>query len=99
MRYVIETTEEGNNERVWNTINSLVENKLINLIEKGDPIENMKEDLRRVARSMEVLEKLGIDHDLIVAWIKRKTNLSIGNIETCLSAERNFFKKLGIELK
>jgi len=99
MRYVIETTEHGNEEAVWNTINSLKDKNLINVVEKGDPIENMKEDLRKVARSVEVLEKVGIDKELLIAWIKRKTSLSISVIETCLETERDFYKKLGVELK
>lgn len=100
MRYIIETTDEGNIQSVWNTINSLKERGLITVVEKGDPVEEMKETLRKVARSMELLQKVGIDTELMVAYIKRKNpSISISAIKQTLESEHAFFSKLGIKLK
>lgn len=100
MRYVIATTQLGEQQSVWNTIVALKEKGLISIVEKGDPIEDMKENLRRVARSLEILEKVGIDQDLMEAWIKRKNpGISVKAIHAALSSERDFFKRIGVELK
>lgn len=99
MRYVIETTEEGNNQSVWNTINSLKEKGLIHFIEKGDPIEEMKENLRKVARAIQLLNEIGISNQLMESYIYDKTKISKSAIRTVLNEQSEFFNKLGVKLK
>jgi hypothetical protein len=99
MRYIIETTEEGNEQSVWNTINSLVEKKLISVVEKGDPIENMKENLRRITRAVQMLEKVGLGKDVMEAFLCNKTKLGKGTVRKILNAQSDFFEKVGVELK
>jgi len=100
MRYIIETTELGEQKVIWNSILAFEKQGFIKIFEKGDPIEDMKENLRRIARSMQLLEKVGIDTALLEAWIKRKNpSVSIKAIHAALASEREFFKRLGIELR
>lgn len=98
MRYIIETTQEGNEKSVWNSLNALKDKGFITIVEKGDPVEEMKMNLRKVARAMQILEGAGIDKDLMISHIKRKTGLGVSTIEQVLETERGFFKKLGVEL-
>lgn len=99
MRYIIETTQEGNDNKVWNTINALQEKELITIVEKGDPIENMKENLRKIAKAMELLEKIGINKEIMESYIYDKTKVSKTNIKAVLNEQSRFFEKMGIELK
>lgn len=94
MRYVIETTNEGNNSNVWNTIDSLHKKGLIKVLDKGDPIQNMKENLRKVRESLDALKSAGIDRELMVAFIKHKSSsLSQRDINDVLELQQSFFKK------
>ena len=99
MRYIIETTQEGNDQSVWNTITSLKDKGLINVVEKGDPIEEMKLNLRQVARAVELLRDVGISKDLMVSYLYDKTTVSKRDIKTLLDAQDDFFRKLGVKLK
>jgi len=99
MRYILETTDLGNEKAIWTQILSYEKEGLIKIIEKGDPLEDMKQNLRRVARSIELLEKIGIDTELMIAYIKRKNpSLSVVSIKQTLETENEFFKKLGVNL-
>ena len=99
MRYVIETTEKGNEESVWNSINAMRDKKLITIVEKSDPVEQLKETLRRLARSMEILEKVGIDKEMMVIYLSKKSGAGMGTVRNVLYAQEEFFGKLGVKLK
>ena len=99
MRYIIETTESGNDVNVWNTILSLQKQKLITIVEKGDPIEDMKENLRRITKAIQLLNKMGISNELMKSFIYDKTKVSKSNIDKVLNGQEEFFIKLGIQIK
>lgn len=98
MRYVIEPTEEGKEKRVWSSLNRLAEKGLIIIVEKGDPIEEMKENLRKVTRAMQLLEKIGLDEEIMMAYLYDKTKVSKTNIKSILKEQKRFFDKIGVEL-
>lgn len=99
MRYIIETTKEGEAVNVWNTINSLQKKDLITIVEKGDPLENMKIELRKIARAVQLLKQIGIDREVMEAYIYVKTKVPKAHIRTVLWEQEQFFKKLGVELR
>lgn len=99
MRWILETTQEGNEVAVWNTINSLKEKGLISIVEKGDPIEDMKERLRKVTRAMQLLQEVGLNAEVMEAYLYVKTGVSRTNIKKILYQQNEFFESLGVKLK
>jgi hypothetical protein len=99
MRYIIETTSDGNDNRVWSNLTSLKDKGYITIVEKGDPIEEMKENLRKIARSMQLLKEIGISNELMSSYIYDKTKVNKRSISRVLEEQTEFFKKIGIKLK
>ena len=95
MRYLIETNSEdamviGARIAQWEKDGKLY------LIEKGDPIEAIKVDLIRISRAFETLEKLGINQEIMIAYIRTK-GVPLSTINNVLYHQDQFFKKLGVK--
>ena len=99
MRYIIEPTQKGIDNNVWNTINSLSNQELIMIVEKGDPLENMKENLRKISRSIELLNKVGFNQEVLMLYLHAKTKIAQRTIKTILYEQNKFFIKLGVDIK
>lgn len=99
MRYIIETTDAGNDAKVWNTITALKDNNLISVVEKGDPVEELKENFRRIVRAQQVLESAGINREVMSIYLANKTKIGTTKINAMLNAQSNFYAELGIKLK
>lgn len=99
MRYIIETTDKGNEENVWNTIDRLVREEKITIVEKGDPVEEMKHKLRKIARSLQMLNEIGFDKEVMRSFIYDKTKVAKRDIDLVLGEQEKFFKRLGVNLK
>lgn len=99
MRYVIEVTDKGCEERVWNTINRLQGAGLLTIVEKGDPVENLKESMRRMVRAAEILRKSGIDRDMMEIYLAKKADVPITHVRAILDKQDQFFARIGIKLK
>lgn len=98
MRYIIDT--EGEKAQDWgNTLRRAAERGELTIIEKTDPIEVMKENLRNIARAMEVLNKNGISKELMESYIYDKTKVAKRDIALVLGEQKRFFEKLGVKLK
>jgi len=59
MRYLIETKAESAMQ-IGAKIAQWEKQKKIDIIEKGDPIEEIRTDLLKIKKAFETLEKLGI---------------------------------------
>jgi len=98
MRYIIETVEEeqaiGIQLAAWEKAGKL------RLLEKGEPLEVLKEQQHRIQRALELLNKAGSDREVIIAFIQAKlpstVNKSRRTIETVLYCQEQFYKALGI---
>lgn len=99
MRYIIEPTDLGNEKKIWNKINRFSREGLINIVEKGDPLEQLKENMRKIAKALELLNEIGIDKSVMEAYIYDKTKVSKIHIRKVLNEQYEFFKKLGLELR
>lgn len=99
MRYIIETTEQGNKENIWNKLNAFSKKGLITIVEKGDPVEQLKENLRKIAKALELLNKVGLNKSVMEAYIYDKTKVSKDHIRKVLNEQYEFFEKLGVELR
>lgn len=93
MRYLIESIDNegiiGIQIQKW-----VVDNK-VRVITKGDPIEQIKSDLIKISDALNVLERSGINKDIMVAYMRSK-GLSLKIVEEVLFHQNDFFKKLGL---
>lgn len=96
MRYIFDTHDQegiiGMNIAKWEG-----EGKLT-LIEKGEPVIELKAQLERIARSLEVLNKAGYDSEIMEIFLMRKTGLGAGKIRNVLRGQKEFFKQIGVKI-
>lgn len=93
MRYLIETKEQE--MKIGAQIAQWQKKGVINIIEKGDPIDQIKTELLRISKAFETLQKLGINQDIMIAYIRDK-GISKTAIRQVLYHQKDFFKKLGV---
>lgn len=94
MRYIIDTTGEKAQE--WgNTLRRAEEKGEIIIIEKGDPIEQIKETVRKIGRAFETLQKAGIDEEVMIAYIRTK-GVPKTQIDNVIFHQKEFLEKLGV---
>ena len=94
MRYTIDTI--GERSQSWgNALRSGEEKGEIKILEKGNPIEEIKDSVRKIMRAMEVLKKSGISEEIMIAYMQAK-GVPKRNIENVLYHQKEFFKKLGV---
>lgn len=92
MRYFIETLEQE--ATIGRKISEWKSKGYINIIEKGDPIDEIKTEVIKIQRVMATLEKVGIDNSVMMAYLRVKTTVPKLHIEAVLLKQKEFFKKL-----
>jgi len=94
MRYIIDT--QGEQAQSWgNTLRKAEERGEIKIVEKGDPIEEIKDSVRKIHRALETLKKAGINEEVMIAYIRMK-GVTQSAINDVLRHQKEFFAKLGI---
>jgi len=95
MRYIIQTIDEegiiGIQIDKWKK-----ENK-IEIIEKADPVVEIKANLERASKALEVLKRAGINSEVMKAWLVRKTGFGMNKVEALLRSQDDFFKAIGVK--
>jgi hypothetical protein len=84
MRYIIES--KGDQGVIGAQIQKWVESDKIDLIEKADPVVEIKDKLERVQRALETLRKAGWNKEVMEIYISKKTGLGIGHIREIISS-------------
>lgn len=100
MRYLIETKEDE--AVIGSYLAKLNKDGKILLIEKGDPLETLKVQQHRIQRALELLNKAGINREVLVAFIQSKLpgNMkSKATIEAILDKQEEFYEAIGISFK
>lgn len=96
MRYIIETTDEegiiGMQIAKWKESNKL------QIIEKAEPIIELKAQLERIGRALEILDKAGYNNELMEIFLMKKTNLGATKIRAVLKSQKEFFKQIGVKI-
>lgn len=95
MRYLIETVPE-HAMRIGAEIAKWAKQKKIEIIEHGNPIEEIKKDLLRISRAFQTLKNLGINKDILIAYIRTK-GIPVATINNVLDHQEEFFEKLGVK--
>lgn len=96
MRYILETKDEegiiGMQIAKWKEDNKL------DIIEKAEPLVELKVQLERIARALDTLKKAGYDSEVMKIWLMKKTGLGMGKIESVLKSQTEFFKAIGVKI-
>jgi len=95
MRYLIETHPDKAME-IGSAIANWDKKGDITILEKGDPIEEIKSNLLKIKRAFETLEKVGINREVMVAYIRSK-GVRASDINAVLFHQDAFFEKMGLK--
>jgi len=95
MRYIIQTEDEEG--IIGIQIDRWLKQKKITIIEKGDPVLEIKEKLEKAYRALEILKKAGYNSEVMEIYLMKKTNLGLGKIQSLLRSQEEFFKAVGIK--
>lgn len=95
MRYIIETKEQegaiGAQIERWRKDNK------IDLIEKADPVIEIKVYLEKASRALEILKKAGMNSEVMKIWLVKKTGMGMNRVEAFLQSQDSFFRAIGIK--
>jgi len=94
MRYMFDSVEDERD--IGLQISRWEQAGKINMIEKGDKFEVIKENLIKIKQALETLNKLGIDQDVMKTYIYSKSKVSKSLINEVLYQQKMFLKKLGV---
>ena len=72
--------------------------KKLELIEKGEPVVEIKAQLERVAKAIDVLKKSGYNSEVMLMWLSKKTGLGMAKINALLDSQMAFFKAIGVKI-
>jgi antitoxin component HigA of HigAB toxin-antitoxin module len=96
MRYIIDTKDEqgiiGMQIKKWEN------EKKLDIIEKADPVIELKTHLEKIARALDVLNKAGYNSEIMEIFLVRKTGLGMNKIQAVLKGQKEFFKQIGVKL-
>lgn len=97
MRYILNTKDDqgiiGMQIQKWKD-----EGKL-EIIEKAEPVVEIKAQLERVAKALDILKQSGYNSEVMKMWISKKTGLGMNKIEPMLNSQMEFFKAIGVKIK
>ncbi len=96
MRYIIETKDEQG--LIGIQIDKWKKEKKLDLIEKAEPVIEIKNKLEKVSRALNNLKNAGWDEEVMLIFISKKTGLGMGNIKNIMNAQDNFFRSIGVKI-
>lgn len=96
MRYIIDTKDEEG--LIGIQIAKWQKEKKLEIIEKAEPIVEIKAQLERVARALDILQKSGYNSEVMKMWLSKKTGLGMNKIEPLLKSQMDFFRAIGVKI-
>lgn len=96
MRYIIDTKDEQG--IIGIQIDKWKKEGIIEIIEKGEPVVEIKAQLERVAKALDTLKKSGYNSEVMKMWLSKKTGLGMNKIEPILASQMEFFRAIGVKI-
>jgi len=96
MRYIIETQDEQG--IIGMQISKWEKDKKVVVIEKADPVVEIKDKLEKVARALETLRKAGWNKEVMEIYISKKTCLGLATVRSIMSSQQEFFRQIGVKV-
>lgn len=94
MRYIINT--EDSEGIIGMQIAKWEKEGKLSIIEKADPVIEIKEHLEKVAKALETLRKAGYNSQVMKSYIHDTTKLNWRQIEAILNSQEEFFRQIGV---
>ncbi len=95
MRYILDTKDEQG--IIGIQIAKWEKEEKVDVVEKADPVVELKDRLERVSRALNNLEKAGFDRELMFIYINKKTGVSMGHIKAVMQGQKRFFDVIGVK--
>lgn len=95
MRYIINT--EDSEGIIGIQLSKWMKEGKLTIIEKADPVLEIKEKLEKASRALEILKKAGYNSEVMEIFLMKKTGLGQGKIHAMLKSQEEFFKAVGIK--
>ena len=96
MRYVIAThKDEGN---IGKQLTKWEKEHKITIIERADLGEVIKIQLEKIEVALKALEKNGINKEIMVMYVQKKSGAKIVDVRNVLYAQREFMRAMGIKI-
>lgn len=96
MRYIIETKDQEG--IIGMQIEKWRKEKKLEVIEKADPVIELKDNLEKISRALEYLRKAGYNRELMEMFISKKTGVPITHVRASLNSQEDFFKAIGVRI-
>ena len=96
MRYIIETKDEQG--LIGIQIDKWKKEKKIDIIEKADPVVELKDNLEKIARALEYLRKANYSRELMEIFINKKTGVPITHVRAVLKSQNDYFRAIGVKI-
>lgn len=96
MRYILNTKQDEG--LIGMQIEKWKKEGKVDIIEKAEPVVEIKAQLERVAKALDVLRKSGYNSEVMKMWISKKTGLGMNKIEPILDSQMQFFKAIGVKI-
>lgn len=94
MRYIINT--EDSEGIIGIQIDKWKREGKLSIIEKADPVNEIKEQLEKTARALEILKKSGYNSQVMRSWLHDQTKVGYDKIDSILNSQAEFFKQIGV---
>jgi hypothetical protein len=95
MRYIIDTKD--NEGLIGIQIDKWRKEGKLDIIEKADPVMEIKDNLEKVSRSLEILKRSGMNSEVMKIWLMKKTGLGMNKVEALLRSQEDFFIAIGVK--
>ena len=96
MRYIFESKDEQGT--IGAQIAKWEKDGKIDVIEKADPVIELKDKLEKIQRALATLEKSGWNQEVMVIYISKKTGMGVGRIYDIMQSQKQFFKAIGVKI-
>ena len=94
MRYIIISRDDtgviGNQLKRWE------KEKKIDILERGEPLTEIKLKIERLSKALLILKKCFIDEEIMEIYISKKTGLGIGTVRIMMNHQQEFYRKIGL---
>jgi len=94
MRYIIQTNDEEG--IIGMALAKWQKEKKLDIVEKGEPIVELKVYLEKIAKALDVLKKAGYNSEIMKSWIYQETKLPKAKVNAVLESQESFFKQIGV---
>ncbi len=94
MRYIILSRDDEGN--IGKILKKLEKEKKIDILERGEPLAEIKAKIQKLALALNNLEKSFIDVDILETYISKKSGLGLSVIRNIREKEEEFYRKVGL---